>query len=285
MKSKYSISEDLQEFYSDSARVASQGFELIDAKYANGVWVAAYGENIGRANTFFSTSDWNFEPTLQSFQARVAERKADGYDLTDVEYTPGGYWFGVFATNVGDSELIVAQDGADFDEQLLDLQDLDSSFSLEYQVLDIEAADGLWIGVANRTSGDATYTYSESFEEFEAEVQQQREDGIELSNVEYVGGDWYGVFTDELSGLSTYSPEFHDDLEDFTDEIQTYRSQGFDLINIESVDGDWFGIYKENVDGTDDIITPSDEEAIADPVGNTIQKIVLPGLMDAAFDI
>ena len=301
MKSKYSISEDIQEFALDFDRVVNDedsNFDLIDVKYANGVWVGAYGDNIGKADTFFSDTAWNFEPTLEGFQAEIAERKEDGYDLTDVEYTPGGYWFGVFASNSGDREFVVAEDREDFDQQLLDLEEnydsnlaTDSNISYEYQVLDLELADGLWTGVAIRTEIDSIYTYSEDFEEFEAEVQQQKENGMELNNIEYLDEDWYGTFNQDqyygfnkdLSGMNIYSPEPHADLDDFTAEIEDFRGQGFDLINIESIDGDWFGLYQENTDGTDDIITPSDEAANADPISTTVDRIILPGLIQEIY--
>lgn len=277
MKSKYSTSSNLNEFADDFDRITRLGFDLIDTKYANGIWFSAYGKNIGKADTFFNTTAWNGEPTLRGFQARIAERREQGYELTDVEYDDG-YWLGIFGSNVGDSELIVAEDGAEFNQQLLDLQDLDSRFSLEYQVLDIEFADGLRVGVANRTSGDASYTFSKDYRSFEAEVQEQREDGLELTNVEYVDGFWYSVFSDELSGLSAYSPEPHADIDDFTAEILDYRSIGFDLVNIESIDGDWFGVYKENTDGTDDIITPSD--MFDSPTDVVIQNQIIPSILN-----
>ena len=273
MKSTYSISSNVKELETDSEAISKKGFDLIDIKYANGVWFSAYGKNVGKANTIINDdTTWKGEPTFAGFQAQIEDRREDGYELTDVEYDDG-YWVGIFSSNEGDSELIVAEDGDDFEAQLLELQDLDSSFSLEYQVLDIEYADGLWVGVANRTSGDATYTFSEDYENFELEVQQQREDGLELTNVEYVDGTWYSVFS-ELSGLSAYSPETHADIDDFTDEILDYRSKGFDLVNIESVDNEWFGVYKENVDGTDDIITPSD--IFDSPADVVIQRQIIP---------
>ena len=284
MKSKYSISKDIQEFGSDFQRVTKEGFDLIDVKYANGIWFGAYGKNIGLSEYLVSDTAWNFEPTLDGFQAKIEEREEDGYDLTDIEYTSDGYWFGVFATNLGDSELIVAEDGEDFDRQLLDLEDLESNLAVdsisEHQVFDLELADGLWAGVAKDTFRDTTYTSSEDFEEFELEVQQQESEGLKLSNVEYLDGDWYGVFDRDISGLSIYSPEPHEDLDDFTDEIETFRGEGFDLINIESIDGDWFGIYQENTDATDDIITPSDEAANADPIQTSIDRIILPTLRE-----
>ena len=284
MKSTYSITKDIDEFADEFTRIESQGFDLVDVKYANGFWFAAYGDNIGRPKLFVNETAWNGEPTLKDFQARVAERKADGYDLTDVEYTDDGYWLGIFSDNVLDSELIIAEDDSEFEEQLLELQDLDPDSNFNYQVVDIEDAEGLQVGVVNRIFGDANYTFSEDIDEFTQEVEQQQDLGIELTNVEYSDSGLFGIFTENLSGLSAYSPQPHAGLDDFTAEIEDFGDKGFDLINVESIDGDWFGIYKENTDGTDDIITPSDLEDIANPSQSIVNQSIIPDIISSTFD-
>ena len=140
----------------------------------------------------------------------------------------------------------------------------------------------------NYTFGDAAYTISEDFDEFEAEIEKQQNRGLYLNNLEYVDGEFVGIFGNSLQGESIYSPKPHADLDDFTDEIRANRRQGYDLLNIESIDDKWFGIYQENTDGTDDIITPSDEKAIANPsqdIINIINKNVIPDIISNTFDL
>ena len=263
MKSKYSIAEDIDGFASDFDRVVNaedSNFDLVDIKYANGIWFGAYGDNIGKPKLFVDYTAWNFEPSFSSFTEEIESRKAEGYELTDVEYTEGGYWFGVFAEGEVDSKLITAETMAGIDEQVEELQALDPDDLFQYQVVDLEYTDESIVGVLNSTHKDAAYTSSEDFEEFESEVQRQQDEGLELTNLEYVDGDFVGIFDSELTGESIYSPEPHADLDDFTAEIEEFRSTGYDLLNIESIDGDWFGIYKENLNATG-IITPSESDS------------------------
>ena len=250
MKSKYSIAEDIDGFALDFDRVVNaddSSFDLVDAKYANGIWFGAYGDNIGKFKFHVNDTAWNFEPSFSGFTEEIESRKAEGYELTDVEYTEGGYWFGVFADAVVNSKLISAETMAGIDEQVEELQALDPDDLFQYQVVDLEYTDELIVGVLNSTFGDAAYTTSEDFEEFELEVERQQDEGLELTNLEYVDGDFVGIFDAELSGESIYSPEPHADIKDFKSEITAYRSQGYDLINIESIEGEWFGIYKEDI--------------------------------------
>ena len=249
MKSTYSTSLNIRELETDFAAIERKGFDMIDTKFNDGVWFTAYGKNIGKPERVNQVTAWRGEPTFKGFKARVEELKANDYELTDVEVTPRGYWVGIFNSGSGqlESELITAKTGADFDRQVKALQAQDASSVLGYQVVDIEYADGLWIGVLDRTGSDATYSTSESYKEFTREVELQREEGLELTNLEYTDELWTAVFTDELTGLSVYSPQPHDDIKDFQAEITDFRSQGFDLINIESIEGDWFGIYKEDI--------------------------------------
>ena len=265
MKSTYSISEDLRELEIESGEKFSQGFDMIDTKYNNGVWFTAYGKNIGQPDTVDQVTAWRGEPTFADFQEQVEELKTDDYELTDVEVTPGGYWVGTFNKGSGqlESELITAKTYADFNRQVDDLQAQDST-SIGYEVVDIEYADGLYIGVLDRNGSDADYQFMRSYRSFTEEVADQRKNGLELTNVEYVGGangGWYGVFTDDLTGSSAYSPEPHDDIRDFQSEISSYRDRGYDLINIESIEGEWFGIYKEDI-YSDDPVTSSSNTSL-----------------------
>ena len=275
MKSKYSISEDIKEFTSDFDRVANDedsNFDLVDVKYANGIWFGAYGDNIGKPKLYANYTAWNYEPSFSGFLEEIESRQDRRYELTDVEYTDDGGWFGVFASAEVDSKLITAETMAGIDEQVEELQALDPDDTFQYQIVDLEYTDDFIVGVLNSTHKDAAYTTSEDFEEFELEVQRQQDEGLELINLEYVDGEFVGIFDSELRGESIYSPEPHADLDDFTDEILDNRRDGYDLLNIESIDGDWFGIYKENTDPTDDIITPSDRAS--DP-GDIIRSQLL----------
>ena len=285
MKSTYSVSSSIRELETDFAAIDRQGFDLIDAKFNDGVWFSAYGKKIGKNSVSRDiVTAWRGEPTFRGFTQRVEELEDKGYELTDVEVTDDGYWLGIFASEQLESELITARTRADFDRQVDALQAQDANSVLGYQVVDIEYADGLLIGVLDRNSSDADYSFSRNGTEFGREVARQREAGLELTNVEYVDGAWYGVFSDELTGLSIPSSRPHTSIRSFEAEISDYQSRGYDLINIESIEGDWLGIYKENVDGTDDIITPSDREAIADPVQNTLRTITQQTMLDATFD-
>jgi|GEM_PF-2763772 len=262
MKSRYSISLSASELETDSEAIFEQGFDMIDTKFNNGVWFTAYGNNIGKPERVEQVTAWRGVSTFSDFQEQVEEQKADGFELTDVEVTPGGYWLGTFNSGSGqlESELITAETYADFNRQVDDLQAQDASFVLGYQVVDIEYDDGLYIGVLDRNGSDADYQFMRSYQDFTEEVAFQREEGLELTNVEYVGGangGWYAVFTDELTGLSVYSPETHALRSDFESEIVAYRSQGYDLINIESIEGEWFGIYKEDIYFDDPLVSSS----------------------------
>ena len=265
MKSTYTISSSAKALESDSAPIFDRGFDMIDTKYNNGVWFTAYGKNIGKPERVKQVTAWTGAPTFSVFQEQVEEQKADDYELTDVEVTPGGYWVGTFNSGSGqlESELITATTYTDFNKQVDDLQAQDASSVLGYQVVDIEYDDGLYIGVLDRTGSDADYQFMKTYREFTEEVADQREDGLELTNVEYVGGangGWYGVFTDELTGLSAYSPETHALRSDFEAEIEDFQDRGFDLINIESIEGEWFGIYKEDIYLNDSLNSVSESE-------------------------
>jgi len=247
MKSAYFKGETTDEFLQDFSIKDNQGFDLIDLKYNDGYYIAAYGKNIGKSDFFVSTTDVYVNTSPSNLRERITERQDYGYELTDLEYE-NGYWHSIYATNDLDSKLIVADTEADMKSQLLDLQDLNSSFSLDYQIVDIEYAEGQWVAVANYIAGDATYAISESPSEFIEENELQRNRGLELTNVEYVDGDLIGIYSKELSGESIHSPRIHADIDDFTAEIEEYRDLDYHLVNTEAIEGGWFGIYKQDAD-------------------------------------
>ena len=262
MKSTYSISSNITELENESAAIARQGFDIIDIKYNDGVLFSSYGNNIGKLNFVVSETTWRGEPTFEGFNQKVEELKADDYELTDVEITDDGYWLGTFANNQLESELVTATTLADFNRQVDDLQAEDASSVLGYQVVDIELAGGLSIGILDRNGSDAYYTFTRSFSEFTQEVAFQREEGLELTNIDYTDGLWTGVFTDDLTGLSEYSPQSYAALADFEAEIENFRDRGYDLINVESIEGEWFGIYKEDIYSDDSLSSPGTSEDI-----------------------
>ena len=269
MKSTYSVSSNLDEFDRSFNQIDAQGYDLIDTKYANGVWFSAYDKNIGYADSRINESVASWSPSFAGFTERIKQKETQGYGLTDIEYADG-YWFGVFSSSEVDSEYIVATTGVEFDDKVKDLQNPESNSVLDYHLVDVEYANGYWVGVLNKTYGDSSYSSSADFDDFTGEIQRQRSQGLELTNVEYLDGAFLGIYSDELSGISTYSPTPHATTAQFTAEIEEQRSEGYHLINIESIDGEWFGIYKENIDGTDDIITPSET---LDPVQLTLDNI------------
>ena len=214
MKSTHSVSEFVNSENSEnttenglkqeSAFNKDLGFELIDVKYANGYWFGAYGDNIGYGDGRNADTTWISDPNFTSFQERVEDLEADGYYLTDIEYTEEytgyGYWFGVFDDKLVDSEIIVAETVDDFNSQVEDYKALYPNDSSRYHLVDLEYADGLSIGVLNRSYGNSTYVGSNDFVEFEAEVTYQQSLGLELTNLEYIDGVYVGIYSDTLTG-------------------------------------------------------------------------------------
>ena len=274
MKSNHSSQRTFSAFTRDFSSNTRNGFDLIDLKIDNGYYLAAYGKNIGKADTFVSKTTGYTTDSLPDLRKEIAAQKADGYELTDLEYSDGE-WHSIYATNEGDSELIEADTYEDIKGQLLDLEELAPSSSvLNYQIADIEYAGGRWYAVANYAAGDATYEVSESPREFLGEIRRQKARGLELVNLEYVNGDHIGIYSEDLSGESIHSQGTHADIDDFTAEIEANRDRGYHLINTETINGSWFGIYKQDAEFGEPLTSASGTKPVFDPAQDVLNKIV-----------
>lgn len=277
MKSTQSHTRNANEFVEQIESKQALGFDLIDVKYIEGYWFGSYGNNIGFADTRENETDFFGTASFPKFQTEIQNFKNQGFELTDIDYNDG-YWFGTFADGEIDSFVVTSELGFNDFERQINAKLGEGSGFLTNHLVDVEYADGAWVGVFNYGFGTSDYSVQDNYREFHQEVLQQKSQGLELINLEYNDDQWFGIYSDRLSGESIYTlpDSLNQDIDDFGAEIADNQRLGYDLINVESVDGYWLGIYKENTDLTNDPFPRSG--TYNDPVNSVIQDQLVPNI-------
>ncbi|MEO1672288.1 MAG: hypothetical protein AAFR77_16175 [Cyanobacteria bacterium J06631_2] len=160
-------------------------------------------------------------------------------------------------------EVVSSDNFADLELEIAEQEDLGFELT-EFNYSEGLDTPGNWNAFFSEDPTNVSYSSSEDVLEFTEQIDEQFEDGINLTNIEYGDETWAATFDDSQT-ISGSGYARNDDFDDLTGQIEEFADDGFALIDLEFGDGTWFAVFTENP-GTASYTTSEDFEIFQEQI-------------------
>jgi len=102
-----------------------------------------------------------------------------------------------------------------------------------YMLVDVEAAEGYWVGIFAKNTGfkSEAYVIADEWEEVSPQIKAKWHSGYRLVNIEYTAGEWFLLFAEYPNPREDLFAN-NEDIEDFRETIRKYWKQGYYLVDL-----------------------------------------------------